>query len=143
MQWPRRNHFALVVLAALLVVLSGSVAWPQFTRTVRMILPFPPGGPADAMARVVAEQVGLSGGPTMVVESHPGAATAIGTELVARSIPDGYTLGIISNSFIMLPHFRKLKYDPLADFEPICELAEFPPLIVVNNDSISPFRCGA
>ena len=100
-----------------------------------MILPFPPGGPADVMARLVAQQVGSVGGPTMVVESHPGAASQIGTELVSRAAPDGDTLGIVSPSFVVLPHFRTLNYDPLKDFTPICELATFPPLLVVNSQS--------
>jgi tripartite-type tricarboxylate transporter receptor subunit TctC len=71
----------------------------------------------------------------MVVESHPGAGTEIGTDYVFRSDPDGNTLGIISNSFVVLPLIRKLNYDPFTDFTPICELASFPPLIVVNGDS--------
>jgi tripartite-type tricarboxylate transporter receptor subunit TctC len=121
--------------AATLFALAGTVAWPQSGRTIRLILPFPPGGPADAMARVVVEQIGVAGGPTFVVESHPGAGTEIGTELVARSAPDGNTLGIISNSFVVLPLIRKLNYDPFTDFVPVCELAAFPPLVVVNSDS--------
>jgi tripartite-type tricarboxylate transporter receptor subunit TctC len=133
MQWQFRNRAA--VFACILVTLTGATAWPQSGQTIRLILPFPPGGPADAMARLVAEQVGTSGGPTMVVESHPGAGTEIGTEYVFRSDPDGNTLGIISNSFVVLPLIRKLNYDPFADFAPICELASFPPLIVVNGDS--------
>jgi tripartite-type tricarboxylate transporter receptor subunit TctC len=87
------------------------------------------------MARVLADKIGATGGPTMVVESHPCASTEIGTEIVFRADPDGGTLGIISNSFITLPHLRTLKYDPLTDFVPICELASFPPLIVVNSQS--------
>jgi tripartite-type tricarboxylate transporter receptor subunit TctC len=71
----------------------------------------------------------------MVVESHPGAASEIGTELVSRATPDGNTLGIVSPSFVVLPYFRKLNYDPLKDFKPICELATFPPLLVVNSQS--------
>jgi tripartite-type tricarboxylate transporter receptor subunit TctC len=90
------------------------------------------------MIRILAEQIGATGGPAMVVESHPGAGTEIGTEYVSRAEPDGYTLGVISNSFVVLPHMRKLNYDPLTDFVPICELASFPPLIVVN--STSPYR---
>jgi len=74
----------------------------------------------------------------MVVESHPGAATEIGTEYVFHSAPDGDTLAIISNSFIVLPNVRKLNYDPLTDFAPVCQLASFPPLIVVNGQS--PYR---
>jgi tripartite-type tricarboxylate transporter receptor subunit TctC len=135
MQWQFRNRAALAIFACVLVTLAGATAWPQSGQTIRLILPFPPGGPADAMARLVAEQVGASGGPTMVVESHPGAGTEIGTEYVYRSDPDGNTLGIISNSFVVLPLIRKLNYDPFTDFAPICELASFPPLIVVNGDS--------
>jgi len=87
------------------------------------------------MARLVTQQIGAMGGPSMVVESHPGAGTEIGTEYVSRAAPDGDTLLIISPSFVVLPHVRKLNYDPLTDFVPICELATFPPLIVVNGDS--------
>jgi tripartite-type tricarboxylate transporter receptor subunit TctC len=135
MQEAARMRAAAALVAAMLFALAGSAAWPQSGRTIRLILPFPPGGPADAMARVVAEQIGATGGPTFVVESHPGAGTAIGTELVARSAPDGNTLGIISNSFVVLPLTRKLNYDPFTDLVPVCELAAFPPLVVVNSDS--------
>jgi tripartite-type tricarboxylate transporter receptor subunit TctC len=135
MQWRQRNRIVIALAASILFAASGSFAWSEFNRPIRMILPFPPGGPADAMARLLAEQIGSTGGPTMVVESHPGAATEIGTELVSRSTPDGYTLGIISNSFVTLPNVRKLNYDPLKDFTPVCQVASFPPLIVVNSGS--------
>jgi tripartite-type tricarboxylate transporter receptor subunit TctC len=138
MQWHARHRLSTAVFAAIFLTLISPPAWPQSGHTIRLILPFPPGGPADAMARVLADQIGTSGGPTMVVESHPGASTEIGTELVSRAAPDGDTLGVISNSFITLPHLRTLKYDPLTDFVPICELASFPPLIVVNSQS--PYR---
>jgi tripartite-type tricarboxylate transporter receptor subunit TctC len=136
MQWHRR-FFLPVALAilALIGALGSSTVWSQATRTVRLILPFPPGGPADVMARLVAQQIGEAGGPSMVVESHPGAGTEIGTEYVWQAAADGNTLLVISPSFVVLPHVRKLKYDPLTDFVPICELATFPPLIVVNADS--------
>jgi tripartite-type tricarboxylate transporter receptor subunit TctC len=71
----------------------------------------------------------------MVVESRPGAGSEIGTEYVSRAAADGNTLLIMSPSFVVLPHVRKLNYDPLTVFVPICELATFPPLIVVNGDS--------
>jgi len=135
MQWPKRKNLAVALAATILFAVSGFVAWSQGGGTIRMILPFPPGGPADTMARLVVQQIGAAGGPTMVVESHPGAATEIGTELVARAAPDGDTLGIVSPSLVVLPYFRKLNYDPLKDFTPICELATFPPLLVVNSQS--------
>lgn len=139
MQWHRRICL-LVALAIVTLIgaLAAPAAWSEAARTIRLIMPFPPGGPADAMARLVAQQIGTSGGSSMVIESHPGAGTEIGTEYVSHAAPDGNTLLIISPSFVVLPHVRKLKYDPLADFVPICELATFPPLIVVNSDS--PYR---
>ena len=138
MQWHRRICFIMALGALVFAGAFGSCAQAQANRQIRLILPFPPGGPADAMARIVAQHISEAGGSSMVVESHPGAATEIGTEYVSHAAPDGYTLGIISNSFIVLPNVRKLKYDPLTDFVPICELASFPPLIVVDSDS--PYR---
>jgi tripartite-type tricarboxylate transporter receptor subunit TctC len=135
MQRLGRNRFIIVFVVVGLALITASAAWAQASRTIKLILPFPPGGPADTMARVLAEQIGVAGGPSMVVEGHPGAATEIGTEYVSRAAADGATLGIISNSFVVLPHFRKLNYEPLTDFVPICELASFPPLIVVNSAS--------
>jgi tripartite-type tricarboxylate transporter receptor subunit TctC len=134
MQWSGRCYFG-VAFIVLMLAGGSSCAWSQVGKSIRLILPFPPGGPADAMARIVAQSIGDSGGPGMVVESHPGAATEIGTEYVFHSVPDGYTLGVISNSFVVLPNVRELKYNPLTDFTPICELASFPPLIVVNSQS--------
>ncbi len=134
MQWYKRYCFA-VALIALMLAAGSSCAWSQAGRSIRLILPFPPGGPADAMARIVAQHIGDAGGPAMVVESHPGAATEIGTEYVFHAPPDGYTLGVISNSFVVLPNVRKLTYNPLTDFTPVCNLASFPPLIVVNGQS--------
>ena len=135
MQWPKRKNLAVALAATILFAVSGFAAWPQTGPAIKLILPFPPGGPADTMARLVVQQIGATGGPTMVVESHPGAATEIGTELVAHAAPDGDTLGIVSPSLVVLPYFRKLNYDPLKDFTPICELATFPPLLVVNSQS--------
>src|SRR5271165_6968505 len=94
MQWLRQSRKAAALAAALLFAVTAG-AWSQTGAKIRLILPFPPGGPADSMIRIVAEQIGATGGPAMVVESHPGASTEIGTELVSRSAPDGNTLGII------------------------------------------------
>jgi tripartite-type tricarboxylate transporter receptor subunit TctC len=62
----------------------------------------------------------------MVVENHPGATTVIGTEAVSRAAPDGNTLLIVANSFLINPNFKKLNYDPLTSFEPICYLIRSP-----------------
>jgi tripartite-type tricarboxylate transporter receptor subunit TctC len=87
MQWLKRKNLAVALAATTLFAVSGFAAWPQTGPTIKLILPFPPGGPADTMARLVAQQIGATGRPTMVVESHPGAATEIGTELVAMPPP--------------------------------------------------------
>jgi tripartite-type tricarboxylate transporter receptor subunit TctC len=135
MRWRKRKTLPIALAATIFLAVSSFAAWPQTLPTVKLILPFPPGGPADTMARLAAQQIGADGGPTMVVESHPGAATEIGTELVAHAAPDGDTLGVITPSLVVLPYFRKLNYDPLKDFAPVCELATFPPLLVVNSRS--------
>ena len=109
MQWHRRIclRVALTVIT-LIGVLASSAVWSQTGRATRLILPFPPGGPADVMARMTAQQIGAAGGPSMVVESRPGAGSEIGTEYVSRAAPDGNTLLIMSPSFVVLPHVRKL-----------------------------------
>jgi tripartite-type tricarboxylate transporter receptor subunit TctC len=97
-----------------------------------------PGGPVDTVARVLAEQIGKGQGPTVVVENRPGAGTIVGTEFVAHASPDGQTLLMTASTFVVNPHFRKLDYDPLTGFEPICCLVNSPPVIVVG--ATSPYR---
>jgi tripartite-type tricarboxylate transporter receptor subunit TctC len=116
----------------------GDAALSQAPRSIRLVVPYPPGGTADIIARLLAEQIGRSQGPTIVVENRPGAGTAIATEAVARAAPDGNTLLINSPEFVINPALRKQNYDPLTSFEPICNLANSPTVIVVN--SASPYR---
>ena len=89
----------------------------------------------DFLARLLADQIGRSQGLTMVVESRPGAGGRIATEAVSRLAPDGATLLVISPSFVLDPHLRKVNYEPLTSFEPICNLVEAPNVIVVNSAS--------
>src|SRR6202041_4139674 len=138
MQCFSRMHFAAVMVAVIALALTGADAWSQSGRSIKVILPFAPGGPAYNAIRILGQQISASGGPTIVVEPHPGAGTAIGTELVSTATPDGNTVGIISNSFVLLPQTRKLNYDPLNDLVGISNLSDFPPLIVVNSES--PYR---
>ena len=135
MRGDSRARLAAILIAAIALALMGTAAWPQSNRTIKIILPFAPGGPAYNAIRILGQQIASTGGPAIVVEPHPGAGTAIGTELVSTATPDGNTLGIISNSFVLLPQTRKVNYDPLTDFAPICNLVDFPPLIVVNSES--------
>jgi tripartite-type tricarboxylate transporter receptor subunit TctC len=135
MQRDSRARLAAILVAVIASAMIATAAWPQSNRTIKIILPFAPGGPAYNAIRVLGQQISATGGPTIVAEPHPGAGTAIGTELVSTATPDGNTLGVISNSFVLLPQTRKVNYDPLTDFAPICDLVDFPPLIVVNSES--------
>src|SRR4029077_5451669 len=85
--------------------------------------------------RMVAEKWAQMHGVGTVIENRPGAATVLGVEAASRAAPDGNTLGIVANSFIIHPNFKKLSYDPLTSFEPICLLANSPQVIVVNSSS--------
>ena len=119
MQRGSRARLAAIFVAVMALALTATAAWPQSNRTIKIILPFAPGGPAYNAIRILGQEISATGGPTIVVEPHPGAGTAIGTELVAGAVPDGNTLGVISNSFVLLPQTRKVNYDPLTDFAPI------------------------
>jgi tripartite-type tricarboxylate transporter receptor subunit TctC len=87
---------------------------------------------------MLTEQVARAQGATMVIENRPGAGTVIGTEAVARAAPDGNTLLITAPFLLIAPHLRKVNFNPLTDFEPICHLVSSPGVIVVN--SASPYR---
>jgi tripartite-type tricarboxylate transporter receptor subunit TctC len=138
----QRFFLLLAVLAAVagacIVLATDHSARAQIARTIRIVVPYAPGGTADIVARLVADQAGRTGGPTMVVENRPGAGGAVGTETVARATPDGTTLLVVSTPFLIDPLLRKLNYDPLHSFAPICNLVSAPTLIVVN--SASPYR---
>ncbi len=123
--------------AILFVVAAEREARSQATQ-IKIVVPYAPGGVNDILARLLAEQIGRAGGPTLVVENRPGAGGVVGTEMVARATPDGNTLLIASTPFIIDPQLRKLNYDPLTSFEPVCHLVDAPTVIVVN--SASPYR---
>jgi tripartite-type tricarboxylate transporter receptor subunit TctC len=124
--------------AIMLLALTGHETWSQAARTIKIVVPFPPGGSADILARLVGEQVGKTQGPTVLIENRPGAGAAIAYEAVARAAPDANTLVINGNSLVINPHLRKVNYDPLTSFEPICYLVSSPQVYVVNG--ASPYR---
>lgn len=123
---------------AYIVLVSDRDARAQIAKTVRFVVPYAPGGAADIVARLFAEQVGRSGGPAIVVENRPGAGGAVGTETVARAVPDSSTALVVSTPFLIDPLLRTLNYDPINSFTPICNLVTAPTVIVVN--SASPYR---
>src|SRR5262245_27410912 len=141
MKLPRRLFLHLAAGAAALTVLlafPAHRAWPQATTPIKLVVPYPPGGGIDSTARIMAEEVGRTQGVVVVVENRPGAGTVIATEAVSRAKPDGNTLLLTLNSFLVAAHTHKLSYDPLTSFEPICMTATTPLVIVV--DARSPYR---
>lgn len=124
------NFSKRVFLAALvpLSLLSASAVlaadFPE--RTVRLIVPFPPGGATDALARLMAEKLSLRWKQTVLVENKPGANTAIGTDVVAKSAPDGHVLGFVTGSHVINPLLSsKLPYDTVKDTTGVMMLTRF------------------
>lgn len=128
---------ATVLAALLLMPFAGQNAWSQ-ARTIRLVVPFPPGGSADILARLVSEHIAKAQGVSVVVENRPGGGASIAYEAVARAAPDGNTLVINGNSIVINPHLRKVAYDPITSFEPVCHLVASPQVFVVNSGS--PYR---
>src|SRR6266852_335653 len=128
----------LAAALALALVAAAGLGVSAETRTIKIVLPVPPGGAGDIIARLLVEQVSRAQGQTIVIESRPGAGTVIGTEAIARAAPDGNTLLINAPFLLIAPHLRKLSYDPLTSLEPICYLVSSPGVIVVNE--ASPYR---
>jgi tripartite-type tricarboxylate transporter receptor subunit TctC len=127
-----------LALAGALLALSGQSGGTQGARTIRVYVPFPAGGSADILARVLGEQIGKANGPNVVIENRPGGGATIAYEAAMRAPPDGNTLVINGNSLVINPHLRKVNYDPSASFEPVCYLVSSPNVIIVNGDS--PYR---
>jgi len=117
----------------------GAPAQDLRDKTIHVVVPFPPGGSADILARLIGQQATQVSGQRIVVENRPGAGTIIGTEAVARAAPDGGTLLVMSNSFVINGIVRaSLPYDPMTSFEPVCFLVDSPQVLVVNETA--PFR---
>jgi tripartite-type tricarboxylate transporter receptor subunit TctC len=127
-----------LALAAAVWTSAGSAATPAESGTIKVVLPVPPGGAGDIIARLLTDQVGRVQKRTFVLETRPGAGTMIGTEAVVRAPADGNTLLINAPFLLIGPHLRKLGFDPLASLEPICQLVSSPGVIVVNASS--PYR---
>ena len=126
---------ALKVVTASLVLLAGSHAWAQAypTRSVKIVVPATTGGAIDTIARVLADKMTASLGQPVVVENRPGASNNLGTDVVAKSAPDGYTLVIVASSHATNKWvFKNLPYDPVKDFEPVVYTHVVPLLLTVH-----------
>ena len=127
----RRDLLSLAALAAFAGVPASTLfAQPRY---IRLVVPYPPGGPLDALARALADSVKDSLGQ-VVVENRPGAGGTLGADLVAKAAPDGHTIvmGAVATHAINPWLYSKVPYDPVRDFTPITLVAEVPNVLVMN-----------
>jgi tripartite-type tricarboxylate transporter receptor subunit TctC len=131
---PNNHRRRLLALAAL----AGPFALPAFAqaRPIRLIVPYPPGGPLDIVARALADKVKDSLG-SVVVENRPGAGGNLGMDLVAKAAPDGLTIGMgaVATHAINPWLYSKIPYDAMRDFTPITLVAQVPNVLVMNVDT--------
>ena len=124
--------FVLAIAALAPAPLAAQATYPD--HPIRLIVPFPPGGPADALARIAGEEITRALGQPVVVENKPGAGGNIGMELGAKAPADGYTLTLApTGNLTVAPHlYAKLPYDPAKDYAPITVIAAVPNILIVN-----------
>jgi len=124
------------LLAATAAALTSPLAFAQAGKTIRLIVPYPPGGPLDIVARALAERVKDSLG-VVIVDNRPGAGGNLGADLAAKAPPDGATIvmGAVATHAINPWLFSKLPYDPIRDFTPITGVAQVPNVLVMNPET--------
>ncbi|CAG2155863.1 Bug family tripartite tricarboxylate transporter substrate binding protein [Cupriavidus numazuensis] len=133
---PRFGDAVAMALATVAAMPAAGHAQEYPQHPVRMVLPYPAGGPTDLLARVVAVKMGETLGQSVVVDNKPGASGMIGAENVARAAPDGYTILANASLHVINPHIQpKMRFDAFKDFVPITQLADVPLVLVVGNDS--------
>ncbi|QTD44644.1 tripartite tricarboxylate transporter substrate binding protein [Ottowia testudinis] len=123
---------AVLALAPLAAPAAATATWPE--RPVRWVVPFPPGGAMDVIARTLGDEMAQSLGRPFVIENRAGAGGNIGADQVAKAKPDGYTMMITSIGMATNPFlYQRLSYDPVKDFEPVSLLAVVPNVLVTNQ----------
>ena len=134
----RRGLLGLLFSALVGVCTPQALAQASYpNKPIRFIVPYPAGGGTDIVARLLAQKMTQSMGQPVLVENKPGASTLIGTEMLAKAAPDGYTLGLITDSHAINPSFfPKLPYDSVKDFSLVSQLV-FVPLVMVAHPSLN------
>lgn len=122
------------IAGALLIVAGSSVAQVYPAKPVKMIMPYPAGGPTDILGRLISQKLAESWGQNIVIDNRPGGAGMIGGTLAARSPPDGYTLYLGGITTLALAPFvqKNMPYDPLRDFQPVTQTTISPLLLMVH-----------
>lgn len=127
------RRLALAALSALVVTPVLADVYPS--RTIKLVVPAPPGGPADVLARLYGTKIAESWKATVVVENKPGAGGSIAANQVAKSAPDGYTVLVTIPSLVQQMSLMKLPYDPLKDFQPISRIVLTPSVFAVPKNT--------
>ena len=121
-----------LLIALALLCPAAAMAQDYPNKTIRLIVPFPPGGPNDIIARVVGKRMSEILKQTIIVDNRAGQGGVLGTDIVAKSAPDGYTIGIVSaGAPAISPSMEKVAYDTLKDLQPITLVAKIPEMLVV------------
>lgn len=128
-----KSFMAAAAAATAILAPQASFAAGYPDKPVRIIVPYPAGGSTDVLMRVMAPVLGSKWGVPVVIENRPGASSIIGASVLAKSAPDGYTLGVFANAFSVNPSLHdKLPYDTLKDFTPLTQLT-FTPNVIASN----------
>lgn len=126
-----RGRFSLVLPIAILVSAAALAEYPE--RPIRLIVSYPPGGGTDVTARAIAPKLSELLGRQILIDNRPGAGSTIGTDLVAKAAPDGYTLHMTDTTFGIIPGlYAKLPFDAVRDFQPVVQVTSVPVGMVVH-----------
>ncbi len=127
-----RLAFLMIALAGLLAMPAAAQTWPN--KPIRFVVPFPPGGATDIIARAVSVEISKTLGQQVIIDNRAGAGGNIGTDIVAKSAPDGYTMlmGTVGTHGINVSLYSKLTYDAVKDFAPVTLVANVPNVLEVN-----------
>jgi len=124
-----------IFVVSLAVIVEPAVAQSLAGKTIKIIVPYAAGGTGDVVARVLAQAITQKTGQTIVVEDRPGASSIVGSEFAARAAPDGTTILLVENPFILSPILFPGHYDPISSFEPLCYVAATPAVLAVSSKS--------
>lgn len=140
----RRSILRGLAATCLLTATPFALAQAYPSKMIRFVVPYPPGGPLDSIARMLAEKMRDGLGQQIIVENKPGAGGNLGADAVAKSAPDGYTIvmGAVATHAINPTLFAKMPYDPVRDFAPISLVASVPNVLVINPDIAARYGIG-
>jgi tripartite-type tricarboxylate transporter receptor subunit TctC len=124
-----------IFLVSLMPIFGPASAQGLAGKTIRIIVPYAAGGTGDVVARVLAQAITQKTGQTIVVEDRPGASSIVGSDIAARATPDGTTVLLVENPFILSPILFPGHYDPVTSFEPLCYVAATPAVLAVSSKS--------